>query len=186
MKNMKQQFKDSLREMKNVRSLAAIAMLLAIAVVLGFYQLQLTDFLRLGFSFIANEMTGMLFGPAAGALMSTVADILKYVVKPVGAFFPGLTFSSLLGGLVFGFVLYKRPLTFKRVLLANGIVTVFIHIGLNTYWMTVLYGNSFFAILPARIIKEAIMCPISALTFYIVAKVLMKGQAFAELRSTTK
>lgn len=61
-------------------------MLLAIAVVLGFYTLQVTDFIKIGFAFIADEMTGMMFGPVVGGLMGAAADIVKYLVRPTGAF----------------------------------------------------------------------------------------------------
>ena len=58
MRSMKQTFADSLAELKKVRSLTMAAMLLAIAVVLGFYTLQVTEFIKIGFAFIADELTG--------------------------------------------------------------------------------------------------------------------------------
>ena len=42
---MKTLFTDSLHELKNLKSLVMAAMLLAIAVVLGFFTLQLTEFI---------------------------------------------------------------------------------------------------------------------------------------------
>ena len=69
MKGIKALFADSIQELKDLRTLAVTAMLLAIAVVLGFYTLQLTDYIKIGFAYIANETTGMLFGPAVGGIM---------------------------------------------------------------------------------------------------------------------
>ena len=67
MKKMRQLFADSLGELQDVRKLSVMAMMLALAVVLGFYAtVQVGDFLKIGFAFIPNELTGMLFGPAAG------------------------------------------------------------------------------------------------------------------------
>ena len=63
MSNLTKSFRDSFHELKDVKALATTAMLLAIAVVLGFYTLQVTDFIKIGFAFIADEMTGMMFGP---------------------------------------------------------------------------------------------------------------------------
>ena len=54
MKKFKALFVDSFQELRDVRKLAVAAMLLAIAVVLGFYRLQLTDYIRIGFDFIAS------------------------------------------------------------------------------------------------------------------------------------
>ena len=179
----KKLFLESLHELKDAKTLAATAMLIAVAVVLGFYSLQLTDYIKIGFAFIADELTGMLFGPVAGGLMGTIADLVKYVVRPTGPFFPGFTINGLVGGLIYGMVLYKRPLSLKRVILANGLITVIVNICMTTYWLTLLYGSAFFAILPARIVKEAVMFPISAALFYTVAKVLSKANVFTILRS---
>lgn len=183
MRKCKNLFKDSLHELKDAKALAITAMLLAIAVVLGFYSLQLTDYIKIGFAFLADELTGMLFGPVAGGLMGAIADLVKYVVRPTGPFFPGFTISGLVSGLLYGMVLYKRPLSLKRVILANGLVTLVVNTCLNTYWLTLLYGNAFFAILPARIVKELTMLPISVILFYTVAKVLARANVFQALRS---
>ena len=48
MKKTKKLFADSLHEFQDVRKLAVMAMLLALAVVLGFYAtIQIGDFLRI-------------------------------------------------------------------------------------------------------------------------------------------
>lgn len=187
MKKMRQMFANSLGELQDVRKLSVMAMMLALAVVLGFYAtVQVGDFLKIGFAFIPNELTGMLFGPAAGGLLAALADIAKYLVKPVGAFFPGFTVSALLGGVIYGVVLYKRPLSLKRVIVANTLVTVFVNLLLNTYWLTVLYGSAFGALLPARILKEAILLPIDILLYYAIARVLGRARAFHGLQGAAK
>lgn len=183
MGNLRRSFQDSFRELKDVRALAMTAMLLAIAVVLGFYSLQVTEFIKIGFAFLANEMTGMLFGPAVGGILGAAADILKYLVRPTGAFFPGFTISGALSGVIYGLVLYRKPLTIRRVALANGLVTVFINLCLNTYWLTLLYGDAFLAILPARAGKQLILYPIYVALFYGVSRILGRANLFAAVKS---
>lgn len=182
MKKLKTSFVESVHELREIKTLAVSAMLLAIAVVLGFYTVQLTDYIKIGFAYIVNELTGLLFGPAVGGIVGGLADFLKYLVKPTGPFFPGFTISGFCGGLIYGFVLYKEPLTFKRVLLANLLVTVFVNLGLNTYWLTLLYGDGFFALLPVRILKQIIMLPIETVLFYTVAKTLAKANVLTMVR----
>ena len=179
---MKKMFKDSFGELKNLKTLAMASMLLAIAVVLGFYTLQLTEFIKIGFAYIANELAGMMFGPVVGSLIGGLADVLKYLVNPTGPFFPGFTISGFLGGLIYGIVLYKKPLSIKRVIVANTLVTVFVNLLLNTYWLTLLYGNAFMALFPARILKQLVMLPIEVILFYAVARVLVKARIFTMLR----
>jgi len=64
-------------------------MLGAIAIVLGSLSIDLGPSVRIGFSGIPNELVHYLFGPAAGSLFAGALDILKYMIKPVGGFFPG-------------------------------------------------------------------------------------------------
>ena len=89
MSNLTKSFRDSFHELKDVKALATTAMLLAIAVVLGFYTLQVTDFIKIGFAFIADEMTGMMFGPVVGGLMGAAADIVN-IWYGRGSIFPWL------------------------------------------------------------------------------------------------
>lgn len=181
---MKALFTDSLHELKNLKSMVMAAMLLAIAVVLGFFTLQLTEFIKIGFAYIANEFAGMMFGPVVGSLIGALADILKYMVNPTGPFFPGFTISGFFGGLIYGIVLYKKPLSIKRIIIANTLVTILVNLLLNTYWLTLLYGNAYMALLPARVVKQIIMLPIEVILFYAVAKILVKSGLFAFIRST--
>ena len=98
MEKMKALFVDSWHELKHVKTLVMTAMFIAMGVVLGFFfSIQITESLRLGFSFIANEMTALLFGPVVGGLMGGVTDILKYILKPAGPFNFGFTFNAILG-----------------------------------------------------------------------------------------
>ena len=179
MKKRLKMFADSAGEMQDVRNLSVMAMMLALGVALGFYAtVQVGDYLKIGFAFIPNELTGMLFGPVAGGVVAALADIVKYLVKPAGAFFPGFTVSALIGGMIYGAALYKKPLSLKRIIAANTLVTVFVNLLLNTYWLTVLYGNGFAALLPVRIVKEALLLPIDIILYYTVARVLGKAGVF--------
>lgn len=100
-----EKMKESASELKDTRKLTTVAMLIALAVILGFFAtVQLGDFLKIGFSFVPNELTAMFFGPAVGGIMAGVSDILKFIVKPTGQFFPGFTISAILGGMIYGFV----------------------------------------------------------------------------------
>ena len=89
MLQMKKQFADSFEELKNLRTIVVTALLIAIAVVLGFFSVQLTENLKSDFIY-CHELTAMLFGPVVGGIMGGVADIIKYLLKPTGPFFFGL------------------------------------------------------------------------------------------------
>ena len=114
--------------------------------------------------------------------MGAAADLIKYLVHPTGAFFPGFTISGAISGMIYGIILYKKPLQIKRILLANGLVMILVNILLNTYWLTLLYGQGFMAILPVRVLKEIILYPIYVALFYSVSKVIKKTHVLMILR----
>lgn len=170
MLNFKELFVASYKELKNLRSLTLAAMLGAVSIVLGMLAVFPTPSVKVTFAFLPNEFVYYLFGPVLGAAYGAILDILTYIVKPMGAFFPGLTLSAVLTGLLYGIFLYKRPLSIRRIFVVNVISTVFISILLNTYWMSVLRGTSFMVELPFRAIKAIVMLPIETIMLYVLVK----------------
>jgi len=126
------------------------------------------DTIRISFGFVPVAFSSMLFGPVIGGLGAALADVIGMIIAPKGPYFPGLTLSALLTGVVYGLFLYKRPKTTFRIALAVSIVTVFIDIILNTYWLTFILGQGYFAMLPARIIKNLIMLPVQVVIIKIL------------------
>ena len=118
MKKLATLFSDSYAELKQVRTLTIMAMFGAISIVLGYFTIVIGDYIKIGFSTIAGQMVYYLFGPVVGGCFGGALDILKYIVKPTGAFFPGWTFGAILAGVLYGMVFYKKPLTLGRVLRA--------------------------------------------------------------------
>ncbi|MDR1017121.1 MAG: folate family ECF transporter S component [Lachnospiraceae bacterium] len=169
-------FKDSLDNLRKVNSLAIMAMLLALNVILGYFTLQLGDLVKIGYSFIAVELSSMFFGPTSGMIVGGLGDLLKYIIKPTGPFFPGFTISAIAGGLIYGLILYKKPVTLKRIALANGLNCFFVNMVLNTVWLAMLYNQAYIAMVPARFLKQIIMYPIEVIMFFVVYKVLYKSK----------
>lgn len=155
------------------RTLAICGVMLALCVVLGRFSVYLTESIKISFAFLPIAIVGMLFGPYAGLLIGALNDILGYLIAPMGAYFPGYTITSALTGLVFGLWLYEQAPTFWRLLFSRATIVVLLHIGLNTLWTSILYGNAFFVLLPARALKSAIQFPVDVLLLYLVLGVLI-------------
>jgi riboflavin transporter len=170
MPKIKDLFIASVKEFKDVRCITLAAMFGAFSIILARCSIQLTQSLKIEWTFLPNEFIYYLFGPFVGAFFGTVMDVLGYFVKPDGAFFPGFTISAILKGLLFGFLLYKRKISLKRLLLVNVIRAVFIDFLLNTYWLAILYGTPYVVMLPARGIKILIMLPVETYLFYLLVK----------------
>lgn len=183
MQKFKDLFTDSVRELKQVSTVTVMAMFAAISIVLGYFTLVLGDYLKIGFSSIANQFVYYLFGPVAGGLFGGALDILKYIIRPTGAFFPGFTIGAMIGGVLYGCFLYKRPISFLRILAAELTVSVICNMLLGTLWLSMLYGKAFLALLPMRVLKNLIMWPVNSMLFYTIGKTLEASGVFRLLKT---
>ena len=183
MKKFTALFRDSMEEFKHVNTVTVMAMFAAISVVLGYFTLVLGDYLKIGFSTIANQFVYYLFGPVAGGLFGGALCILKYIIRPTGAFFPGFTISAMVGGVLYGCFLYKRPISFWRVLAAELTVSIICNMLLGTLWLSMLYGKAFMALLPMRVFKNIMMWPVNSILFYTIGKTLEASGVFRMLKT---
>lgn len=165
-------FTDSSKEMKSVKTLTTMAMLAAVAVILGMFSIEYGNYVRIGFSGILNGIISYLFGPVTGGIFAGALDILKYLMKPTGPFCPQMTLVTVLAGVIYGCFYYKKKLTLARVLVSKFVVMLICNVILNTLCLTLIYGQAFMVILPARALKNLIMWPIDSIIFYVVAKLL--------------
>ena len=170
-------------KLNDVRVLTVSAMMLALATILGFLKVPVTQLIELRFAFLPIACTGMLFGPAVGAIVGGMSDILGFIVKPTGPYFPGFMISEMLTAMIYGLLLYKKPISLPRIIVANTVVTVFVNTILNTVWLSMLYGNAISVILPARVVKELILLPINIAMFYVLSRMLEKAKIFRSIRA---
>lgn len=156
---------------KAIQRMTISAMLLALSVILGFFKIPLSQVSEIRLQFLPVAAEGILFGPLYGGILGGLSDILCYIVRPTGAFFPGFTISSIVQGLIYGIILHKDR-SRSRILIAVALDTVIVSLILNPLWLMMLYGNSFIVIFIQRIVKVLIMLPINALLLMAVARLL--------------
>lgn len=182
MKKFTEMLKSSALELKSLRVMIVCALFAAIAVVIkSTLSIDIGPYIKIGFTAIPNQLVDWLFGPVTGALFAAVLDVVKFVIKPSGSFFFGFTFDAMLAAFIYGVSYYKRPISIWRILITKGIVTVVVNMLLATYWMSILYGQGFIALFPARALKNLIMWPIDSVVFYLVATALEKTGVFKML-----
>lgn len=175
MKYLLKQFTASIREFRDLRAVTTLSMLIAVALVLNlFASVQITDSLRLGFGFIATAIMGMLYGPVCAALSAGLVDILQFLLKPMGEFFPGYTLTAMLGGLLYGFFLYKKQYSLPRIIIVKTLINTVLHLILNSYWLTFLYGYAFWAKIPERVIKNIAMLPVEIILLSAILPLVAK------------
>lgn len=185
MKKLATLYTQSSQEIRKTRTIASCAMLAAVAIVLGYFSIELGNSLRIGFSSVPNRLVDYLFGPVVGAYFGGLPDILKYIIKPTGTFFPGFTFDAMLAGVICGSILYGRKLTLGRVFLAKFLVLIICNVFFNTLWISILYGKAFMVLLPVRLLKNLVMWPIDSVILYMVGTVLERAGVFRLLKRTS-
>ncbi|MGI6173879.1 MAG: folate family ECF transporter S component [Christensenellales bacterium] len=154
----------------NTQKFVRCATLLALEVILNLAgSVTIGSTVRISFGYICGATCALLYGPIPAILVEASADILGAFIKPIGQYFPGFTVSAALGGLIYGLCLYKRPVSWKNVLLAKVLVIVFVNIFCNTLWLSMLYGKAFWAILPPRLLKNGIMLVVD---FFLLLPIL--------------
>lgn len=175
--------KDSFSEMKNIHSLTAVAMLLALRVVLGMFANATLPFfgnnVKLSGAFLPIAVAGSMFGPVAGAVVGAFGDIISFIIVPTGGpYFPGFTISGLLTGLIYGFAFYKNKVTVPRTIIAWVVNMILVETFLAAFWLYILQGASssgvYLTILGARFISVALKCIPEILLIFAVGKLAAK------------
>jgi ECF transporter S component (folate family) len=174
---------SSANELKKPSSLTGAAMLTALNVILFlFFSIQITTFIRFSFSFLPLAASGALFGPVVGAIVGGVGDLLNFLIKPTGAFFPGFTFNAILTGAIYGLLLYRKPVTLLRVFVTKLIITVVVELFFGTLWLSMMYGEGFLAVFPARAVKNLILLPVETGLLFGMLKVMERFRVFRKAK----
>lgn len=161
-------------QLKNVKTLTTAGMFIALSVIFGFLNLPITQFVEIRFGSLMLAVSGMLLGPGISAVVGILSDLIAFMVKPTGPFFPGFTISAAISGAIFGFLLYKKEITVWRIFFAECVHTVVVGFILNSLWLSILYGNAFLAVVSSRAVKEIIMLPINTILLTVIIKSISK------------
>lgn len=176
--SLRSMFAQSSQHLKNPRSLVVIALFLALNLALDMlgFKVYVTPTVRLSFGFLCNASIGMLFGPVAAMIMGCATDLLSFLLSDASgmAFFPGYTITAMVNGVFAGLWLYPNRPSVRRVVGTRACVCLFSNILLNTFWASILYGESMIVLLPARILKNLILLPFEVIMLYAVANIVLR------------
>jgi ECF transporter S component (folate family) len=121
---MKEYWRKAAKELKSVRSITGAALFAAMSPILALFTIQVNQFMTIGFTSLTHAMTGYFFGPLVAAMSGGIADVIKYILKPDGAFFPGFTLNEILVGFIYGLFFYGRKIDLPKTIGARLIVTI--------------------------------------------------------------
>ncbi len=162
-------FKDSASEFGRLKSLAGLGMCLALGVVINLFgSFYITATLKLSLGFLVLALIGMLYGPVCGFAAGTFIDVICYLLYPNGPYFIGFTLTTALTGMMFGLFLYRFRTELWRIIVSRTLINLLLNLLLNSLWLTVLYGQAFWAMLPSRIFKNVVLLPVEVALLWLI------------------
>lgn len=166
-------FSRSAMELKRVRSLATIGMLLALQVILGLLTIPIGSSIQISFEYLPLCMVSMLFGPVPAMLCGGLSDLIVFLIRPTGPFNPLFTLNAALAGLLYSLFLYgNQPVRPWRLIVSRLAVVVLCNLCINTLLLVLIYGPGAWAWIPGRLLKNAVEYPVSLILLWAVQRLL--------------
>lgn len=123
--------------LKNTRMLCNIAMLTAVAFVLGLYSVRIGLGIKMSFKFLPVFLCAVLYGPIGGGICGAVSDVLAFLINPTGVFLWQYTVIELLYGVSFG-LFFKNASGLNK----TNVIKAILCITLNTVLLSI-FANAY-------------------------------------------
>ncbi len=132
---------------------------------------------RLTFVFLITAIISYWYGPWWLAGVAGLSDVLGTFLSGQ-PYFPGFTVSAICGAIVYGLFFYRKKVTMPKIIGAQLVISIFINLVLNTFWLAVMsgYQTTFFGMLAVRFLPELFttLIQIVALYFVLTSKTFSK------------
>jgi len=154
-----------------IQQIATLGLLMALGLALSGVSIPLGPSNRLSFGFIVNAVIGLLYGPWVAGFASAGEDLLSsFLLGAQGNFFIGFTLTAFVGSFIYGWFLHRKNITWKHVLIAVILNTIFANLILNTLWIHILYRTPIVVLLATRIPQNLIMAPVRFIVIYLITQ----------------
>ena len=173
----KQYWVSAFSEMKNLRKVAFAALVIAMRVAMAGIFIPVGPNLRVYFHFFVTALGGLVCGPIMALLIGFGADVLGVLLFPSGAYFFGYTLSAMVGALVYGLFLYKRPISMVRIALCKATVNIGVNVLLGSLWSAMLYSKGYYYYFVQSITKNILLLPIEVVVLYLFFKLILPATA---------
>ena len=166
-----------MKKILNTKIMVIMALLIAINLILTrIFVFYFNDFSRFDLGNIPIILAGLFFGPAAGAIVGAVSDVLGSVVLSGRGWFPPLTIGPLLMGLIPGllrrFVIKKN--TLPRVLVIVILTEAVASLAWKTWCLATLYHADYSIVFIARLPVVILLMVVETVLVCILFKRLLK------------
>ena len=172
-------WRDAVSELKDVHMMVFAALMIALRLVLKQFAIPITPFLKINVSFFITALGGMVFGPVFAAICGGITDVLGFMIKPDGFYFPPFILTEMAGGFVFALYLYRAKVTTTRVMLSRFTINLGVNVIMQTpimmwYYAVYMNGKQFtLAMAVPGMIKNLAMFPIESVLLTLFLSVML-------------
>lgn len=174
---------------KQLVQLIIMAFLVALGAILTKVTsvMLLGGMIRFGIGALPVLFAGLMLGSYRGAIVGILADLLGVLLFPSPfAFHIGFTISGALTGLIPGLFakVFKEKDSLFVIITSVTVVFVLVWVGLNTIWVSQLFGKAYVGLLPARVLSSALIAVANILLLLPLCKAMKKLPLFSSEHKT--
>ena len=152
----------------NIKTVAVLALLIAVEIVLSRLLSISLQNVKLGLSFLVVAFAAREYGILGGTLVGGLSDLVGALILPIGPYFPGFTLTAALCGAVYG--IFLKNASVKKIALAQIINNFILGMLLNSFWISLLYGAPYLSLLSIRAIQAAILTAVGIPALHFMNK----------------
>ncbi len=158
------------KELTSIRTLTVAALMIALRVALKVVDIPLGIGISIGVGFIVNALMGSVCGPIIALMAGAITDILGYIVDPQGAYMFLFTLVEMLGSFIYALFLYRRNISFTRLLLCKLTVNVLVNIICQNvlFYIYDYLGKAKLVTITMSVIKNVVLLPIEVMALVLV------------------
>lgn len=166
-------WRTSARQLGDLRMLSLAAVFIALRALFSFLYVPLSPSLRVYFYFLVDGFGAMLYGPVVALFAGGLGDILGFIINPTGAYFPGYTLTAILVAFVNALFFYRTRISVVKIVLCKVVVNVFLYMGLNSLWNSIIYGKAFYVFLASSVVKNLVMLPLEIILLILLFRLMI-------------
>ncbi|USS84571.1 folate family ECF transporter S component [Fructilactobacillus myrtifloralis] len=151
----------------SLKGMTYLAILMALEIIIGRFSIGSSS-VRFSFTFIVIALIAKWYGPFWSTGVAIIVDFIATLFSGQ-PYFPGFALSAVLVSLIYSVAFFKPShISWLRVLVTVAIITIFVNLLLNSWWVSIIAQTPFSYFLGLRLGKNLISYPIQVILLYWV------------------